>query len=392
MKKKLKVLHIASFIGDIGDNANHIGAKHLRDNFLDFDFDITEKEIRSFYWKEWIFNSEEFIKEANTYDLVMIGGGNYFELWVENSETGTSIDLSIDYLKQINTPILFYSLGCDIGQGIPEDNIKKFRIFLDYLTDSNKYFVSVRNDGAIENIKSLYGDRYCEKIIEIPDGGFFTKVNNIEHFELEPGKKNIIINIAGDMLEIRFPGKDGKISYENFISEFATMIESLSERYKDNINFIFVPHIFRDLKTIYDVIDHIQDKVRRNCIKVAPYLIGYKGHDYIFSLYNQSNLILGMRFHSNVCSYALGKNIIGLVNYIQVLNLYKNIKSEEFVEINKEGFKYKLENKIINHIEEEIAYVEHSEFIKDCIVVEAENEYKKLNKWLNLNFGGRNNE
>lgn len=392
MKKKLKVLHIASFIGNVGDNANHIGARYLRDNFLDYDFNIIEKEIRSFYWKEWTFNSKEFVKEANECDLVMIGGGNYFELWVENSRTGTSIDLDIDYLKKINTPILFYSLGFDIGQGVPEGNVEKFRKFMDYLTGNNQYFVSVRNDGAIENIESLYGDRYNGKISEIPDGGFFTKVNNIDHFELESDKKNIVINIAGDMPEIRFPDIDDKISYETFISEFAEIIENLSEHYKNNINFVFVPHIFRDLKTIYDVIDHVQDKIRRNCIKVAPYLIGHRGHDYIFSLYNQANLILGMRFHSNVCSYALEKNVIGLVNYIQILNLYRSIESKEFVEINKNGFKEKLENKIIKHIEEEKSYVKYSKLVRGRLLLKTESEYKKLNSWLNLNFGGKNNE
>lgn len=65
MKKKIKVLHIASFTGNIGDNANHIGASYLREWFLDYEFQITKKEIRELYWKEWSFNSAEFIEEAN---------------------------------------------------------------------------------------------------------------------------------------------------------------------------------------------------------------------------------------------------------------------------------------------------------------------------------------
>ena len=160
MKKKLRVLHIASFIGNVGDNANHKGSEFLRNQFLDYKFEITRKEIREFYWKEWIFNSEKFVNEANSYDLVMIGGGNYFELWVENSRTGTSIDLDLEYLQKINTPILFYSLGCDLGQGVPQANVDKFRIFMDYLTNREKYFVSVRNDGALGNIEKIYADRY----------------------------------------------------------------------------------------------------------------------------------------------------------------------------------------------------------------------------------------
>ncbi|MFJ7732318.1 polysaccharide pyruvyl transferase family protein [Lysinibacillus sp. NPDC097231] len=387
MKKKLKVLHIASFIGNIGDNANHIGFKYLRDNFLDFDFVITEKEIRGFYWREWIFNSEEFVKEANEFDLVVIGGGNYFELWVNDSETGTSIDLGLNYIKQIKTPILFYALGCDLGQGVEKGNIEKFEGFLDYLTSESLYFVSVRNDGAITNIKSLYDTRYEEKISEIPDGGFFTQVENLEHYEIEKDKINILINIAGDMSEIRFSKNLGEISYETFINNMAEMIESLSIKYNYNLNIIFVPHIFRDLKAIYDVLDNLNDKVRRNCIKVAPYLLGEKGHNYIFSLYNQSDLIIGMRFHSNVVGYALKKNVIGLVNYIQIKNLYKSIESEQFIDVRKVGFSKELEIMIIDHLSNNSKYIDLSKSISEKLKVIAEKEFNKLNKWLKINFG-----
>ncbi len=393
MKKKLKVLHIASFMGNVGDNANHKGSKYLRDTFLDFEFEITKKEIRSFYWGEWKFNSHLFVKEANLYDLIMIGGGNYFELWVQDSETGTSIDFGLNYLQQIKPPILFYSLGCDIGQGVPEGNINKFKVFLDYITtNSCRYFVSVRNDGSLANIKSLYGSKYDEKISEITDGGFFTYVKDIEHFEIEKYKINILINIAGDMLDIRFPNNGVKISYDIFKRNLAKMIEELCEEYQNNLNFIFVPHIFRDIKTIYDVMDVINDKIRRNYIKVAPYLLGDRGHDYIFSLYNQSDLVLGMRFHSNVCSYALRKNVIGLLNYVQIKNLYRTIDSKEFVEVNKENFHNELKIKLIDHLTNNKKYISLSEKIIEKLKDSTEKEYDKLNKWLKKCFGEDKNE
>lgn len=392
MKKKLKVLHVASFIGNVGDNANHIGSRFLREQFLDYEFEITRKEIREFYWKEWLFNSDNFVDEANIYDLVMIGGGNYFELWVENSTTGTSIDLDLKYLRKINTPILFYSLGCDLGQGLPESNVEKFKNFLDYLTNSEKYFISVRNDGALKNIKNIYSDRYENLISEIPDGGFFTNVRNIKHYEIDYEKINILINVAGDMLEVRFPGIDGKITYEVFVEEFAKTIEELTIEYNRNLNFIFVPHIFSDIKATYDVINKINDKVRRSNVKVAPYLIGDNGHDYIFSLYNQSDLILGMRFHSNVCSYALNKNVIGLVNYVQILNLYEGINSLEYVEVNKEGFTENLKDKIKEHLYEAKKFEILSKHVKETLLAKAKIEYLELNNWLNANFGGLKHE
>lgn len=388
MKRLLRVLHIASFIGNIGDNANHKGSEFLRIQFLDYEFDITQKEMRELFWKRWKFNSDDFVNEANSYDLVMIGGGNYFELWVENSITGSSIDISIDYLKKIKTPILFYSLGFDLGQGIPKANIDKFRVFMDYLTSSSKYFVSVRNDGALDNFEKIYADRYKNNIVEIPDGGFFTYVSNLEHYEIEFGMTNIIINVAGDMPEIRFPDVNGKLTYDRFTEEFAGIIDELNDEYRNNINFIFVPHIFRDLKISYDIINNVTDIVRRRNIKVAPYLIGDKGHEYIFSLYNQSDLVLGMRFHSNVCSYALKKNVIGLVNYVQLSNLYKDINSNEYVEVNKNGFKKLLIEKIRLHLNEKDKFENSASMVKEKLYKEAEIVYYDLNKWLKVNFGG----
>ena len=392
MKKKLKVLHVASFTGNIGDNANHRGAEYLRDCFLDYEFEITRKEIREFYWKEWVFNSDEFIREANRHDLVMIGGGNYFELWVKGSATGTSIDISIDTLKKIKSPILFYSLGCDPGQGAAQENIDRFRDFLDYTTGSGRYFISVRNDGALENIKSLYGSRYEGRISEIPDGGFFTYVRDIDHIEIEKDKTNILINIAGDMQETRFPGSCGKIDYNTFVKNFAELIEGINKEYKNNINFIFVPHIFRDIKSIYDILNEMSDKIRRKFTKVAPCLTGDKGNDYVFSLYKQSDLILGMRFHSNVCGLALNKNVIGLVNYIQIENLYKGISSKEYATVNEEGFQDKLQALIFEHLSNRDKHIEASGTIIEALKHKAEAEYHKLNGWLKTNFGGYEDE
>jgi polysaccharide pyruvyl transferase WcaK-like protein len=388
VKRKINVLHIASFIGNIGDNANHKGSKLLRDKFLDYEFNITEKEIRRFYWKEWSFNSEEFVEEANRYDLIMIGGGNYFELWVSGSETGTSIDLGIEYMKKIKTPILFYSLGCDLGQGVPEENINKFKNFLDFLCSNKRYFVSVRNDGALANINFLYGQRYIDTISEIPDGGFFTTIENTEHVEIERNKKNLVINVAGDMQDVRFSNTSGDISYEIFTRSFAHTIEQLEENYCNEINIIFVPHIFRDLKVIYDIINEMNDKFRRQRIKVAPYLVGDQGHDYIFSLYNQADLVLGMRFHSNVCGYALKKNVIGLVNYPQIKNLYSNISSSEYVEVNKEGYQTKLLSMMLEHLSNHSKYVDKSQKISNQLQANARDEYLKLNEWLIANLEG----
>lgn len=388
MKKKLKVLHIASFVGNVGDNANHRGAEYLRNRFLDFQFEVTQKEIRAFYWKDWLFNSTNFVDEANRYDLIMIGGGNYFELWVDNSSTGTSIDISLEYLKLIKTPILFYSLGCDLGQGTSELNVQRFERFLDFICNSGNFYVSVRNDGSYKNLISLYGNKYEGKIRKIADGGFFTQVKRIKHFEVEEGKKNILINIAGDMIDIRFNDPKSNLTYNDFLEQISSLIEYIAENDSFKVNIILVPHIFRDIKIIYDVLDKVKDSIRRTVVKVAPYLTGDKGCDYIFSLYEQCDLVLAMRFHANVCSFALKKSLIGIVCYQQIKNLFEELESSEFVEVSDLEFERQLGDMVFQHLQNQKDYEEESNRISRRLLKETEIEYQLLNNWLKLNFGG----
>lgn len=306
----MKVLHLASFTGNIGDLANHSGARV----FFPQDFEYTELEIREFYWGERKFD-DSFVDLCNEYDLVIIGGGNYFELWVE-SATGTSIDLSIEVLKKIKTKILFYALGCDAGQGVPSNNLAKFSRFLDYLFASDQFLVSVRNDGSLDTIRNLLGETYASHIYKVPDGGFFATFGTDWHpDEVLPYRKTTIaVNLAGDMVDKRFPLVN---DYGQFLESFCDIIN------KKDFHFVFVPHIYKDIDIISNVLDCLDDKVRRTRISVAPYIPDV--HDYILGLYQWCDLVLGNRFHANVCPIGMGIPTIGLINYPQVEKLYKEL-------------------------------------------------------------------
>ena len=85
------------------------------------------------------------------------------------------------------------------------------------------------------------------------------------------------------------------------------------------------------------------DKIRRENVAVAPYLVGEKGSDYIFNIYKQCDLVLGMRFHANVCSFASKTNVIGLVNYRQIEMLYNELDLEnDMVDVRFKGVQRKV--------------------------------------------------
>ena len=336
----VKILHVASFKGNIGDNANHLGFYSKLEKVLSA-FEIEAFEIRDTFRGTRCFD-QDFVNLCNKKDLVIFGGGNFFELWVEKSKTGCSIDIDLDLLRCIDVPIVFNSLGVDPGQGASPKSISKFRKFLDVCISKSKCLLSVRNDGAYHNLCKYVGKEYASHFYNIHDAGFYFKISDVEFMYpmIDETKKNILFQIAGDMQDIRFSDLD--ISYNEFIKGMSSIISELSTDY----NIILCPHIFKDIKSIYEILEELDDKTRRDSVSVAPYIQGNYAAKYIFGLYAKSDLNVGMRFHANVCSLALNKNTIGLVNYLQIENLYKSIGSEDFIDVRKKDFPHLLREMI----------------------------------------------
>jgi len=227
-------------------------------------------------------------------------------------------------------------LGVDIHQGIYSNNKNKFRTFLSYLiTDSNSY-VSIRNDGALNNLKSIYDEIFTKNIHVIPDSGILLSKEDVYN-NIKFKNQTIGINLAGDMLKIRY------LNYSKTIKKLANYIGSLSIDY----DIIFIPHIIKDMKIIMDVINEIPDEIVRKRIQIAPLMNGYDGMKNIFGIYQQCKIILANRFHSNLCSIGLGVPTIGLVNYPQISNLYKELElTDNTIDLNNDFFVDKLNSKI----------------------------------------------
>lgn len=347
----MKILHIASFKGNIGDNANHIGFRDWFEKLVKHTVEWENIEIREFYRskRKW---DNGFAKEANAYDLVIIGGGNYFELWVEKSPSGTSIEISPEVLRKIETPIIFNALGVDIGQGYSDQTKLKFQKFLEIALNEKNSLVTVRNDGAIQALKKLYGEKYDNKIHEVPDAGFFgaEKFKDIDsafsNLISKEGKKIIGINLAGDMPEQRFSNFAG--STEKFARKFCEFIENLSKT-NPEYYFLFLPHIYKDYDVINKVLLNLSDSIRRDKCLIAPYGPSDDMVSSIFSSYKACDIVLANRFHANVCSLGMNIKTVGLVNYLQIQNFYQSIgKLDSTVDINKIDFPIKLQEHVIS--------------------------------------------
>ncbi|NOR45863.1 MAG: hypothetical protein GQ534_09785 [Candidatus Delongbacteria bacterium] len=380
---KFKVLHIASFIGNIGDNANHEGFRKKLKEYIGYDFIFTEMEIRDFYFNtgKRSFDSD-FIDEANKYDLVIFGGGNFFEISFPRSKTGTTFDIDLDVLKNIKTKIFFNGVGFDPSKGAAVIEINKFESLIDFIATDDRFFVTFRNDGSIIDFKKIYSKKKYT-INVVPDGGFFYKPKDTPSSILDDSRKYISINIAGDMLNLRFNEKLNSISFNKFVDAFSEMLNIFLESYMD-YDIIFTAHIFKDFYAINEILNSLNDMMVRKRVRVAPYIQG-KGFGQIFNIYKNSELVIANRFHANVCSIGMNIPTIGINNYPKIRKMYNEINlNERVIDVTNANFADKLLSEIISSIKSKTEIVKKYEKVNKVLENDIFKIYSELKKWIQL--------
>lgn len=382
MSRPLKLLHVASFNGNIGDNASHSGFYTLMREALDVELDITEWEIRKAYQNyqqhdHWEFDSH-FIDEVNRHDACVIGGGNYFELSIEKSMTGTTIDLNPNLLADLKKPLIFNAVGCDSYKGYSDQTIQRFQQFLDTAIGTELVSLSVRNDGSNQHISRLFGDTYNDKVKTIADPGFFVHPSKHPHIEINPHRRYWAINAAVDMMELRFAGGCDNASYSDFVRDLSGFLSTKLEQ-DSELDFIFIPHIYSDLKAFSAILDQIPDPLRRNRIIVAPTIQGYHGADYLFSLYSQVELCIGTRFHCNVCAIGMGIPSIGITTYPKLSDTYHQLGlGHRCCDGRKQGFIEQLDSMVDSTKEDRANIVEQYRAIVSSLRQQSIDHYRKL--------------
>ena len=347
--KGLRILHVASFSGNIGDNASHMGLRKVLSILID-NPEITELEIRDYYCNAPLRNKkyfdESFAKLCNDFDLIIWGGGGYLDYWVPNSSTGSTFDISVDVMKQINPPTLITSVGCVPGKPVPDGNKAKFNDFLEYIANSKNLHLMLRNDGSYKHIEEKFPLGLTDAFSEILDNAF--------HYEFEPtvllplSKDYIALNIAYD--QILMTGESASfLSEDDYYQQIVEIVNYIVCDCK--LDVCFIPHISADIKAIDKVISKLSDKALRNNIFIAPYMSGDTGANFIFGIYKNSILAIGNRFHANVCGITLGVQTIGLAALQRITKLYSSLNLNDSCIQLEQGFSKNVIQKISQIIE-----------------------------------------
>lgn len=313
----MKAIHLASFNGNIGDSLSHEGTYNLFKKFFKKKITFKKLEIRDFYKNKKKFDIN-LVNYINSFNFFLIGGGNYFELWVPNSATGTTLNFNLNLFKKVSVPIIFNSLGVDTNQGIYKNNKKKFISFLKVIKEKN-CFLSIRNDGSSKILNDLIKNQKINnlKFDLLPDCGFFHKsfAKNIRSIN------TIGINLAGDMQKKRYGNKNNINNFFKQVSKFILFFLKQNE----NNKIIMFPHIWKDYVVISSLLKFLdEDNLRKRIIisRLEPNSFGIK--DFKNDI-RKCDYILGMRFHSNVIAIRNNIPSIGLVNYPQIYNFYKEL-------------------------------------------------------------------
>lgn len=318
----MKILHIASFIGNIGDNASHIGFNNILSRYAE-KINITPVEMRKFYnnyqGQDRLHFDSDFIQYANTFDRVVIGGGGFLDFCIKDSQSGTTINMCPSLLVGFKVPVWFTSLGCVPHFPVPAGNIEKFRRFLDACFSHPLITINVRNDGSIVKLRQDIGPQYAEQVTEILDHGFFFNTLPTTHL---PINNYIAVNISEDQLKMqRQSGRP--IDPETY---YALLAQSLNELIAStDKNLVLVPHIYSDLAAMTCLLSNMGDFDIRSRITIAPCIQELSGANFIFNLYQKADLIIGMRLHANVCGIAMAKPTIGLQALDRVGYMYEHL-------------------------------------------------------------------
>lgn len=370
----MRILHVASFSGNQGDIVNHRGFMNWFNHRILVTKEWHRLEIRDIYQGLKSFK-EEVIKKANEYDLIVIGGGNYFETWPKNYWSGTSIDLNPDSFNGVRTPFFFNALGVDTGQGISTNAATNFGSLMSTILQRDENLFTVRNDGSLFRLhKDL--KIFDQKIIQIPDAGFYQDFSE----DNEDKPDTLVVNVAGDMQHIRFKSNNG--SPEKFVKLMALFLNRIQDKYRfDKI--IFTLHVIGDLPIINAIIEQLNENTRRHTLGLSSYGMDTANTEEILKVYKSARLVIAQRFHANVLALAFRTPVIAIENYPQIRGLYDDLCSPEYsIRLDSEKDLEHLEELTERALAKPSDYMNKMNYELDSMFSSAEIKHDNICNWI----------
>lgn len=321
----MKIIHLGPFSGNMGDLFSYISFQNNFRKYVQEDIEFHNINIRDFYFncRKRLFD-DQFLNEINTSDLFILGGGQYFDVKWENSETGTTLNFSKEFIDGIKVPVLINSIGyTEPEKGTlqsEQDVYEKFSRFISYIGPKENWLITVRSDGSYGRMIQRFGPEVMSKVHEVPDNGlYFDK--DVVPCRFENRQRTVGIQLTDYMFTT-----DKTIDLDLFYSQIGKLI---SEYICQGCRVILFPHVPQDLVTITRVMKELQDNDIRNNVVVAPYnTLDIHAARIIVGMYKACDFCIAMRFHANIIAIqnevpTIALCVKGLGSHRRIIGLYE---------------------------------------------------------------------
>ena len=166
-----KILHLGAYDLNFGDNIALYNIRRVL-----FELDKTIKfdsfSIINFFenHNHIEYSKSIFEKWNDEYDMIIIGGGGLIEGGNCSSyATGYKLPFNKELMSVFNIPVVFFSVGINYFRGTKGLSDEGKKSLLETIESSTLF--SVRDDGSMDILKSIYGNDIESKVYEIPDPG-----------------------------------------------------------------------------------------------------------------------------------------------------------------------------------------------------------------------------
>jgi polysaccharide pyruvyl transferase WcaK-like protein len=329
----MKILHTYCLNHNIGDYYLGIGVKNLLRRYLDVEL-IAETNLQGTVFNEYYIDNVVNKK----YDLLVIGGGGIIH--GAHWPNGWFWLIKQELIKQIKIPFVVYGVGYNYfkdEEGIPETG----KHHLAETIERAAYF-SVRNDGSQSRLYEQLGI----DVPVVPDPGFH--INLDREFLCDEKEPYVLIQLANDKPEYRFPETSGNIV---FVEQMRDVITKLASKYK----VILSPHVYEDVELSKQVTNGIKNSCVWDFSKYA-----FDRCRESIGLYKDAQFVLAMRGHGQIVPIAYNTPVISIENHPKHIGLMRNLDIEEYnVSLGEPNFGKLLNDKISLLEKQRSTYVSH---------------------------------
>lgn len=363
----MQICHIASHKGNVGDLINHQG---FYNNMLpaEVSANIERIELRDFYYsynQRRVFD-EHLARQLNKCNLVVIGGGGYLDAQWPESETGTTLSLSRQFIDSLSTKVLVNAIGYHEYPGRTNASIcRKFSSFLGYVSQLDNWMVTVRNDGSYERLAFRYGETALHNIKKVPDNGFFCDLQKRLYL---PKDRTVGMCITNDLFCAEYNKGVQAVNFNQYISTIINELCSIGYR------IVLLPHTPPDIEIVGKLYSHISSQYKREKLVVAPLDANTSSAiNRLNEYYNLCSCIIGMRFHSLICAINLGIPAIALAGHEQIEGLYRELSLSDYcVRVDNLSFRDKLFSMVDKCVSKsELIHARYTDFYKKMNIEET---------------------